>query len=164
MPNITPFLFFNNKAEEAAKYYVTIFENSHIDDISRYGEHGPVPAGTAMVVEFTLDGKEFMALNGGETESPAANIAPGAIALFVNCETQAKVDGLWEKLSEGGEKLQCGWVRDRYGVAWNIVPAGFVDYVRGPDPEKAARAMQAMLKMQKLDLNEVRNAYENSLT
>jgi predicted 3-demethylubiquinone-9 3-methyltransferase (glyoxalase superfamily) len=113
-----------------------------------------------MVVEFQLDGQDFMALNGGQTGSTASGPAPGAIALYVNCETQAEVDRLWDKLSEGGMKVQCGWLTDKYGFSWNIVPEGISDYIAGPDPEKAQRAMQAMLQMQKLDIDELKRAYE----
>lgn len=161
MPNITPFLWFDDKAEEAAKFYVSIFKNSKIENVSHYGDSGPMPKGTALVVEFVLDGQDFMALNGGKTDS-AGGLAPGSIALFVNCETQAEVDRLWEKLSEGGEKGQCGWLTDKYGFNWNIVPAGLMDYVSGPDEERAERAMQAMMQMQKLELEPLRKANEES--
>ncbi len=158
MQKIVPFLWFNSEAEEGAKYYVSIFKNSKIDNVSRYGEAGPGPEGAAMVVEFQLDGQDFMALNG--FQPPAAASGPAGIALFVNCETQDEVDRLWDKLSEGGEKLPCGWLRDRYGFSWNIVPVGLSDYIGGPDPVKAQRAMQAMLQMEKLDINALRRAYE----
>jgi predicted 3-demethylubiquinone-9 3-methyltransferase (glyoxalase superfamily) len=160
MQKITPFLWFNDKAEEAANFYVSIFNDSKIDNISRYGEAGPGPAGSAMVVEFQLEGQEFMALNGGPTGSAISELYPGAIALFVSCETQAEVDRLWDKLAEGGENLQCGWVRDKYGFSWNIVPQGLSDLLGGEDPEKSQRAMKAMLQMEKLDIDELRRAYE----
>lgn len=152
---IIPFLWFNDNAEEAANFYVSIFKNSKIDNVSRYGEAGPMPAGTAMVVEFTLEGQPFMALNGGTTSEGSA-----AIALYVDCEDQAEVDKLWDKLSEGGEKLPCGWLRDKYGFSWNIVPSGLRDYLGGSDDEGADRAMKSMLQMGKLDINELRRAYE----
>jgi predicted 3-demethylubiquinone-9 3-methyltransferase (glyoxalase superfamily) len=157
---IVPFLWFDGNAEEAVNFYVSIFENSKVGDISRYGESGPGPAGTAMVVEFQLAGQDFMALNGGQTGATNAGPAPGAIALYVNCKTQAEVDRLWEKLSEGGKKVQCGWLSDKYGFSWNIVPEGISDYIAGPDPEKAQRAMQAMLQMEKLDIDALKRAYE----
>ena len=158
MQKIVPFLWFNDEAENAAKYYVSIFKNSKIENVSRYGEAGPGPKGAAMVVEFQLEGQEFMALNGFSPAASSEEQPP--IALFVNCETQAEVDALWDKLSEGGEKLPCGWLRDKYGFSWNIVPAGLVDVIGGPDPVKAQRAMKAMLQMQKLDIDELRRAYE----
>lgn len=156
MQKIVPFLWFNDNAEEAANFYVSLFKGSKIDSISRYGEAGPGPDGAAMVVEFELEGQEFMALNGFQ---PQPDASP-AIALFVNCETQAEVDALWDKLAEGGQKLQCGWLRDRYGFSWNIVPAGLSDLIGGPDPVKAQRAMAAMLQMEKLDIDELRRAYD----
>lgn len=159
MQKIVPFLWFDGDAEEAAKFYVSLFKNSRISGVSRYGETGPGPVGSAMIVEFVLDGQEFMALNGGPTENGSPGPAPGSIALYVNCETQAEVDRLWEKLSEGGKKVQCGWLTDKYGFSWNIVPVGLRDYVTGPDPVKAQRAMNAMLQMQKLDLDAVKRAY-----
>ncbi len=158
MQKIVPFLWFNDKAEEAANFYVAIFKNSKIDDVSRYGEAGPGPAGAAMVVEFQLEGQDFKALNGFQPAEAGAAMPP--IALFVDCENQAEVDRLWDKLSEGGEKLQCGWLRDKYGFSWNIVPAGLSDVLGGPDPVKAQRAMKAMLQMEKLDIDALRRAYE----
>jgi predicted 3-demethylubiquinone-9 3-methyltransferase (glyoxalase superfamily) len=160
MQKIVPFLWFDGNAEEAANFYVSLFKNSRVTDISRYGEAGPGPAGSAMVVEFELEGQEFMALNGGPTEGGTPGPAPGSIALFVNCETQAEVDRLWEKLSEGGKKVQCGWLSDKYGFSWNIVPVGLSDYIAGPDPERAQRAMKAMLQMEKLDIDALKRAYE----
>lgn len=160
MQKIVPFLWFDGNAEEAAHFYVSIFKNSKVGDISRYGDAGPGPAGSAMIVEFQLNGQDFMALNGGQTGSTASGPFPGSIALYVNCETQAEVDDLWEKLSEGGQKVQCGWLTDKYGFSWNIVPEGISNYIAGPDPQKAQRAMQAMLQMQKLDINELKCAYE----
>ncbi|HEY8297142.1 MAG TPA: VOC family protein [Candidatus Baltobacteraceae bacterium] len=156
MQKIVPFLWFENKAEEAAHFYVSIFKNSKIEDISRYGDAGPGPSGSVMVVEFQLDGQDFMAINGGESPALAG---PAAIALFVNCETQPELDTLWEKLSEGGEILQCGWLRDKYGFSWNIVPVGLGDVLGGPDPVKSQRAMKAMLQMKKLDIDALKEAY-----
>jgi len=162
MQKITPFLWFNDQAEEAANYYVSIFKNSKIDNVSRYGDAGPGPKGGAMVVEFTLGGQQFMAINGFGDSEKATSLQLGSIALYVDCESQAEVDQLWDKLSESGEKLPCGWVRDKYGFAWNIVPAGIMNFVGGPDPEKAQRAMQAMMQMEKLDIDELRRAYAGS--
>jgi predicted 3-demethylubiquinone-9 3-methyltransferase (glyoxalase superfamily) len=161
MQQIIPFLWFNGNAEEAANYYVSLFPNSKIERVSRYTEAGPLPAGTAMVVEMQLDGQDVMALNGGDTgEQIPGGPYPGAVALFVSCEDQAAVDKLWDGLKDGGRSLQCGWVRDRYGVVWNIVPHGIGDYLGGEDAEGAKRAMQAMLQMEKLDIEELRKAYE----
>lgn len=157
MQKIIPFLWFDDKAEEAANFYVSIFNNSKIENISRYGDAGPGASGSVMVVEFQLEGQDFMALNGGESASQSQ---PQAIALFVNCETQTELDALWDKLAEGGEKIQCGWLRDKYGFSWNIVPAGLVDVLSGPDLVKSQRAMKAMLQMQKLDIDALRRAYE----
>lgn len=160
MPSITPFLWFDTEAEEAAKFYVSIFKNSRINDVSYYGEAGPGPSGSVMTVDFQLDGADFMAIN-APTSSQSSNheFAQGKIALYVDCETQADVDALWEKLSEGGEKLPCGWVQDRFGFAWNIVPKGLRDVLGGPDEERAQRALQAMLQMSKLDIDELRRVY-----
>ena len=162
MQKIVPFLWFDREAEEAATFYVSLFKNSKITDVSHYGEAGPLPAGPAMVVEFELEGQEFMALNGGKTEGVPDAPFPGAIALFVNCETQPELDALWEKLCDGGQTMQCGWVKDRFGVVWNIVPVGLGQLVGGPDPDKAQAAMKAMLQMNKLDINELRKAYEKA--
>jgi predicted 3-demethylubiquinone-9 3-methyltransferase (glyoxalase superfamily) len=160
MQKIRPFLWFDGTAEEAANFYVSIFKNSRITNVSHYGEAGPLAEGTAMVVEFELEGQEFMALNGGPSAPHPGGVFQGAIALYVDCETQAEVDRLWDRLSEGGQKIQCGWVTDKYGFTWNIVPQGLSNYIAGDDPEKTARAMQAMLQMEKLDIDELRRAYE----
>lgn len=161
MQQIIPFIWFDGQAEEAVDFYVSLFKNSKIERVSRYGEAGPLPAGTVMTIEFTLDGQDVMALNGGPGEAPHGPY-PGAVALFVSCETQADVDALWDGLKAGGETLRCGWVKDRFGVVWNIVPVGLGDYVGGPDPQGAQRAMQAMLQMDKLDIDELRRAYESA--
>lgn len=159
---IIPFLWFNGEAEEAVNFYVSLFKNSKIENVSRYGEAGPLPAGTVMTIEFQLDGQDMMALNGGETgeRNPGAPY-PGAVALFVSCATQGDVDKLWDGLKAGGETLRCGWVKDRYGVVWNIVPQGLGELMGSEDRERANRAMQAMLQMDKLDINELRRAYES---
>lgn len=155
MQKITPFLWFDNEAEEAANFYASIFDNSRILEVSRYGEAGPGPAGTAMTVTFQLDGQEFTALNGG----PVFKFTE-AISFFVNCESQEEVDELWERLSEGGDKGQCGWLKDRYGVSWQIVPTVLGEMLNDPDPERAKRVTEAMLNMTKLDIAALRQAYE----
>jgi predicted 3-demethylubiquinone-9 3-methyltransferase (glyoxalase superfamily) len=160
MATITPFLWFTGQAEEAANFYVSIFNNSKITDVSRYGEAGPGPSGSVMTVDFVLDGQEFMAINAPSDSPPERNddagFAQGSIALFVSCATQAELDKLWDKLAEGGKKLPCGWVSDRYGVAWNLVPEGLRDVLAGDDEERSQRAFRAMLQMGKLDIDELR--------
>lgn len=153
MQKITTFLTFNDQAEEAANLYTSIFKNSKIVSISRYGEAGPAPAGTVMLVTFQLDGQEFMALNGGSHFTFAEGIS-----LYVNCETQEAVDYFWEKLSEGGEPGPCGWLKDKFGVSWQIVPSIMNNLLQNKDPEKAKRVMQAMMKMGKLDIATLENA------
>ena len=149
MPDVTPLLWFEGDAEEAARFYVSIFKNSSITSVSE------------MMVEFSLDGHDVMALNAPSSEPKPRNddFQQGKIALFITCETQADVDHLWEKLAAGGEESQCGWLRDRYGFSWNIVPQGLTSVLGGPDPQRAQRAMRAMLQMQKLDINELRRVY-----
>jgi predicted 3-demethylubiquinone-9 3-methyltransferase (glyoxalase superfamily) len=155
MQKITPFLWFDNQAEEAMNLYVSLFKNSKVLGVSRYGEGGPGPQGTVMTGTFQLDGQEFMALNGG----PYFKFTE-AISLFVNCETQEEVDELWEKLSEGGEISQCGWLKDRYGLSWQIVPTALGEMLGDPDPKKAQSVMQAMLQMTKIDIAALRRTYE----
>jgi predicted 3-demethylubiquinone-9 3-methyltransferase (glyoxalase superfamily) len=156
MSQIIPYLWFEHEAEEAVNFYVSMFKNSRIHNISRYGEAGPGPEGSAMVVEFQLNGQDFMALNGAV---PARSEGPAPIALFVSCETQDELDALWDKLSDGGESLPCGWLKDRYGISWNIVPQGLGELLGSGDRERAQRAMETMLEMKKLDINELRRAY-----
>ena len=144
---ITPFLWFDAQAEEAANFYVSIFNNSKIGRVSRYGEAGPGPKGSVMVISFQLEGLEFTDLNGG----PQFKFTP-AISLMVNCDTQEEVDQLWEKLSAGGRKDRCGWLQDKYGLSWQIVPTALGKLMSTPDREKARRVMEAMLKMDKLDI------------
>jgi len=158
MQKITPFLWFDDKAEEAANFYTSIFKNSKIVSVSRYGEAGPRPEGMAMTVTFQLHGQEFTALNGG----PEFTFSP-AISFFVNCETQEEVDELWEKLSEGGEG-ECGWLKDKYGVSWQIIPSALMEMLQDKDPEKSRRVMEAMLQMQKIDIKALRQAYEAAAT
>ena len=153
MQKIRPWLWFNGQAEDAANFYVSIFKNSRITNLSRYGDEGPGPAGTVMVASFVLDGVEFMALNGGGD----ASYSP---AFYVDCKTQEEIDELWERLSESGEKGVCGWLKDRYGVSWNIVPSILGDLMSDEDDEKSSRVMKAMLKMTKLDIAALKRAYE----
>ena len=155
MQKITPFLTFNDQAEEAVNFYVSIFRNSKIVSVNRYGEGGPMPAGLVMSATFVLEGQEIMALNGG----PQFTFADG-FSLFVSCETQAEVDELWEKLSAGGEKGPCGWLKDRYGVSWQIIPTALGQMLGDQDPHKAQNVMQAMLQMTKIDIAALRRAYE----
>ena len=159
MPEIMPYLWFAGEAEDAAKFYVSTFKNSKMGKVSRYTDAGPGPAGSAMTVEFTLDGQDFIALNGG---SPATAEGQPPIALFAHCDTQDEVDVLWDKLSDGGRKLPCGWVVDKFGVTWNIVPKGIVELVGSGGAEQQKRAMQAMMKMEKLDINEMRRALDGA--
>ena len=155
MQKITPFLWFDDQAEEAMNLYVSIFKNSKILDVARYGEAGPGPAGSVMTATFQLEGQEFTALNGG----PEFKFTE-AISFFVHCETQQEVDEFWEKLSEGGEESMCGWLKDKYGVSWQIVPNALVEMLNDPDPEKSNRVMQAMLQMHKIDIAGLKKAYE----
>jgi predicted 3-demethylubiquinone-9 3-methyltransferase (glyoxalase superfamily) len=159
MQKITPFLWFDDKAEEAANFYVSVFKSSKIGSIALYGEEGARatgrPKGTVMTVAFQLDGQEFVALNGG----PVFKFSE-AISFVVNCETQDEVDEFWEKLSEGGAKGQCGWLKDKYGLSWQIVPTALGKMMSDKDPEKSKRVMQAMLQMKKLDIEALRRAYD----
>jgi predicted 3-demethylubiquinone-9 3-methyltransferase (glyoxalase superfamily) len=160
---ITPYLWFDNKAEDAAKFYVSIFENSAIGAVTRYGKEGfevhGRPEGSAMTVSFRLEGQEFTALNGG----PHFKFSE-AISFVVRCETQAEVGRYWDKLTEGGDERaqQCGWLKDKFGVSWQIVPVALFEMMSGADKEKSGRAMQAMQQMKKLDLPALRRAYEGN--
>ena len=156
MQKITPFLWFDNQAEEAANFYVSLFKNSKIGSIRRYGDAGPGLKGSVMSVIFQLEGQEFFALNGG----PHFKFTP-AISLFVNCENQAEVDELWEKLSAGGRKDRCGWLQDKYGLSWQIIPTALSQLMGDPDPAKSSRVMKAMLQMDKIDIARLKEAYEN---
>jgi predicted 3-demethylubiquinone-9 3-methyltransferase (glyoxalase superfamily) len=151
---ITPFLWFDNQAEEAANFYTSIFKNSTVGAISRYGEAGPGPKGSVMTVDFQIEGQEFVGLNGG----PHFKFTE-AISFVVNCETQEEVDEFWEKLSEGGQKSQCGWLKDQFGLSWQIVPTILTKLMLDKDPEKAARVMNAMLQMTKIDIAKLQQAY-----
>jgi predicted 3-demethylubiquinone-9 3-methyltransferase (glyoxalase superfamily) len=152
--HITPFLWFDKEAEEAANFYVSVFPNSKIGSVARYGEAGPGEAATVMTVEFELDGQRFVALNGG----PQYKFTE-AVSFVINCETQDEVDDYWEKLSEGGEQGPCGWLKDRYGLSWQVVPTVLPELLTDPDPEKAQRVMSAMLQMRKLEIEPLRRAY-----
>ena len=153
MPKISPFLWFDTQAEEAAKFYVSVFPGSKITKVSHYGEGGPGPKGSVMVVEFVLDGQTVLALNGG----PQFKFSE-AISLQIVCDDQEAVDYYWEKLTDGGEEGPCGWLKDRYGLSWQVVPKGMDEVFSGSDPERARRAFQAMREMKKLDIAELRRA------
>jgi predicted 3-demethylubiquinone-9 3-methyltransferase (glyoxalase superfamily) len=155
MQKITPFLWFDGKAEEAMNFYVSIFKNSKTGSITRYGEAGPGAKGTVMSATFQLDGQEFFALNGG----PQFTFSP-AISFFVDCKTQQEVDELWAKLSAGGKTQQCGWLQDKYGLSWQIIPTALGEMLRDPDPLKSQRAMKAMMQMTKIDIAGLKQAYE----
>ena len=152
---ITPFLWFDTQAEDAANYYVSIFGNSRITHVSRYGDAGPGPKGSAMVVAFELEGQRFTALNGGPTYKLTE-----AFSLLVDCTEQADIDRLWSALGEGGTYNVCGWLTDRFGLSWQITPAVLQELIRDPDPAKSQAAMKAMLAMKKIDIAELRRAYE----
>lgn len=154
---ITPFLWFDHQAEEAAGFYAAIFPNSKIVKVVRYGAAGPGPAGSAMTVEFQLDGQTFIALNGG----PIFQFTE-AVSFVVNCQSQDEVDSYWEKLSAGGAEVQCGWLKDRFGLSWQIVPAALPELLGDPDPKKAERVMKAMLAMKKIDIAALKAARELS--
>ena len=153
MPKITPNLWFDTEAEEAAEFYTSVFPNSRIVTKTHYTDVGPREAGMVMTVEWELDGQKFVGINGG----PEFKFTE-AVSFEINCKDQDEVDYYWEKLTEGGEEVQCGWLRDRYGLSWQVVPEGMNEIFADPDPERAKRAMEAMLKMKKLDIAELRNA------
>ncbi len=156
MQKITPMLWFDTQAEEAANFYVSIFKDSKIINCSRYGDTGPGPKGSVMVAEFELNGQKFTALNGGPTFKFTE-----AISLVVNCESQEEVDYFWEKLtSDGGQEVECGWVKDKYGLSWQVTPNRLMEYLKDKDQEKVDRVMAAMMKMKKLDIATLDRAYE----
>jgi predicted 3-demethylubiquinone-9 3-methyltransferase (glyoxalase superfamily) len=155
MQKITPFLWFGDQAEEAANFYTSIFKNSKVGRIDRYGEGAPLPAGTVLTVAFQLEGQEFVAINGG----PEFTFTP-AISFFVSCKTQAEVDELWGKLSAGGAEGQCGWLKDKYGLSWQVIPDVLGELLQDKDAGKASRVMQAMLQMRKIDIAKLKQAYE----
>jgi len=155
MPKITPFLWFDDKAEEAAKFYCSVFPNSKIITTTRYGEAGPGPKGSVMTVEFELDGQRVVGLNGG----PHFHFSE-AFSFTIECKTQAEVDGYWDKLvAGGGEHSQCGWLKDRFGFSWQVVPKVLLEMIADPDPKKAQRTMAAMMKMRKLEIAPLEQAY-----
>ena len=156
MQKIVPFLWFNDQAEEAMKFYVSIFKHSKVMSVTRYGDAGPGPKGTVMMATFQLEGQEFHALNGG----PQFTFTP-AISLLVNCETQQEVDELWAKLSEGGAPDRCGWLKDKYGLSWQIVPTILGKLMQDKDPKKSQRVMTAVMQMDKLDIARLEHAYEH---
>jgi predicted 3-demethylubiquinone-9 3-methyltransferase (glyoxalase superfamily) len=155
MQEITPFLWFDGKAEEAANFYVSIFRNSKILSVSRYGDAGPGPKGGVMTAAFELDGQKFVALNGG----PQFAFSP-AISFMVNCETQQEVDDLWEKLSAGGKEVQCGWLQDKYGLSWQVVPRVLIELLQDKNPEKKQKVMKAMMQMIKIDIKGLQQAFD----
>lgn len=155
MQRITPFLWFDGKAEEAMKFYTSIFKNSRVGTVTRYGKDGPGPNGSVMTATFQLDGQEFIALNGGSEFKFTE-----AISFVVNCETQGEIDEFWEKLSDGGAQIQCGWLKDKFGVSWQIVPTVLGKMMQDKDPEKTNRVMKAILQMVKIDIKRLQEAYE----
>ena len=155
MQKITPFLWFDNQAEEAMNFYVSIFKNSKTLSCTRYGDAGPGPKGTVIVASFELDGQEFMALNGG----PRFKFTE-AVSFVVSCETQAEIDEMWAKLSAGGEESQCGWLKDKFGLSWQVVPPILSKLMQDKDPQKSNRVMQAMLQMKKIDIATLQRAYD----
>ncbi len=157
MQKITPFLWFDGNAEEAMNLYVSVFKNSKVVSVRRYGKAGPGPEGTVMTGAFQIEGQEFFVLNGG----PQYKFTP-AISLFVNCETQQEVDDLWEKLSAGGRKDRCGWLQDKYGLSWQIIPSDLGKMLGDKNPMKANNVMQAMLQMDKIDIGKLKQAYDKA--
>jgi len=155
MQKITPFLWFDNNAEEAVNHYLSIFKNSKINKILRCGDAGPGPKGSILTIAFQLEGQEFIALNGG----PVFKFNE-AISLSVDCKSQTEVDNLWEKLSDGGQKSQCGWLKDKFGLSWQVVPSALVEMLQDKDAEKAKRVMAAMMQMSKIDIGILKHAYE----
>jgi predicted 3-demethylubiquinone-9 3-methyltransferase (glyoxalase superfamily) len=157
MPRITPNLWFDTESEEAAQFYVSVFPNSEITTVTRYGEAGPREAGMVLTVEFVLDGQEYVAINGGPQFSFSE-----AISLMVNCSDQDEVDYYWSALSEGGEEGPCGWLKDRYGLSWQVCPAGMAELLNDPDQARGQRAMKAMLGMKKIDIAALQAAAEGA--
>ena len=154
MQKITPSLWFDRQAEEAMNFYVSTFKDSKVLSVTRYGEAGPGAKGSVMTANFQIHGQEFVALNGG----PQFTFSE-AISFVINCETQQEVDELWEKLSEGGQKSRCGWLKDKYGLSWQVVPTALVEMLQDKDAKKSSRVMQAMLQMDKIDIETLRRAY-----
>jgi predicted 3-demethylubiquinone-9 3-methyltransferase (glyoxalase superfamily) len=155
MQKIMPFLWFDDQAEEAMQHYVSIFRDSKVLGVTRYGDAGPGPKGSVMIAVFELEGQRFTALNGG----PHSKFTE-AVSFVVNCETQEEVDHFWDKLGEGGQIQQCGWLKDKFGLSWQIVPSVLIELINDPDPEKARRVTETMLQMTKIDIAKLRQAYE----
>ena len=155
MQKISPFLWFDDQAEEAMNFYVSVFKNSKVGKITRYGDAGPGPKGSVMTASFELEGQPFTALNGG----PHFKFTE-AVSFFVNCETQEEVDELWAKLAEGGQTQQCGWLKDKFGLSWQIIPSILIELMNDRDPQKSRRVMEAMLQMTRIDIAKLRQAYE----
>lgn len=154
MPKITPFLWFDDQAEHAVEFYLSVFPNSRVVEVIRYGDSGPGPTGSVMTIRFELDGTDFVALNGG----PAHYGFDESISFVVDCATEEEVDHYWKALTDGGEEIACGWLKDRYGLRWQIVPSELPAVLGDPDPQRARRAMQAMMKMKKLDIGAMKEA------
>jgi predicted 3-demethylubiquinone-9 3-methyltransferase (glyoxalase superfamily) len=155
MQKITPFLWFDTNAEEAVNFYISIFRNSKIVSVARCGEAGPGPKGSVLTVQFQLDGQQFIALNGGPNFK-----FNEAVSFTVSCETQSEIDEMWEKLSEGGEKGNCGWLKDRFGLSWQVNPPILAEMLQDKDAEKARRVIEAMMQMDKIDIQTLKHAYE----
>ena len=155
MQKISPFLWFDDQAEEAMNFYVSVFKNSKVGKITRYGDAGPGPKGSVMTASFELEGQPFTALNGG----PHFKFTE-AVSFFVNCETQEEVDELWARLAEGGQTQQCGWLKDKFGLSWQIIPSILIELMNDRDPQKSRRVMEAMLQMTRIDIAKLRQAYE----
>ncbi len=156
MQKITPFLWYDDKAEEAANFYVSIFKNSKILHVARYGDAGPGPKGSVMVAEFQIEGQNFVALNGGSLFKFTE-----AVSFVINCETQEEVDYFWEQLTaNGGAESMCGWLKDKYGLSWQVVPTVSIEMMKDKDPEKSQRVMKAILQMKKIDIETLKRAYE----
>ena len=157
MQKITPFLWFDGNAEDAMNFYVSVFKKSKVVSVRRYGKAGPGKEGSVMTGTFQIEGQEFFVLNGG----PQYKFTP-AISLFVNCETQQEVDELWDKLSAGGRKDRCGWLQDKFGLSWQIIPSDLGKLLGDKDPKKASSVMQAMLQMDKIDIKKLKQAYDKA--
>ena len=156
LQKITPFLWFDHQAEEAARFYTSVFKDSKINAVTHYGDGGPGPKGSVMTVDFELAGQRFVGLNGG----PVFKFTE-AVSFVVNCESQEEVDYFWAKLTEGGQEIQCGWLKDRYGLSWQIVPTAMIEMLKDKDAARSQKAMKAMMQMKKLDLAVLRAAYES---
>ena len=159
MPKITPFLWFDDQAEQAVDFYTSVFPNSKILEVARHGEAGPGPAGSVMLLRFELDGNEFLALNGG----PDHYDFDESISFVIDCATQAEVDRYWAALTDGGEEIVCGWLKDRFGLRWQVVPSELPAILGDPDPERAQRAMQAMMTIKKLDIDALKEAADGAV-